>query len=693
MKRTKLAGLVLVAGVIFTRTVSLLAQGTPIQGTAAMSLSANPASPSVGTSVSISVVADLSSVTGNSPAGSRTPAVLGGYQIGIAFDKTRLQFDSVAGGSSTGYTTAPTVTNPNVANASGALTIVASQTSATGPTGVVSVAVLSFTAIGSGTAALTVNPSLVSAFQPGPPAVGPASIPGSGGATNLIILGPGGTPTPSPTPPPNPTPTPTVTLPPPPGGTPTPTPPSGAPTPTPANPNPSAPRARAVVVPIASHVIGSGGLVFVTDLAIQNPGSAFAVGSLSFTPVGGTTATVPIVVAPYETRSLPDVVGIQFGIFDGVGSLRLDSALPLRMTSRNYQRSFNGSFGQAVAGFTRAETVVSARSLTGLARTDSYRTNLGAVNDSGSLESFRITLWSNDGSSFGSTPVFDLGPGAQMQWSLSTLFPNAVGTGLTAQFEGVSGAAAPFGYASVADNLSGDPTYYASREPAAVLSLPISARVTGSNGKKFLSEISMANVTDVPITVTVRFLEHDRDNTGAGRVASVPIAARQTRHTDDALRELFAVDETFGALEFGSSVAGSLLVSERIYTDSSTTAGTVGQQIDPVDGGALLTYGSLLGIQQNVEFRSNLGFFNPQDTPAEVTLTLRRDSGSSVGKVSLTVPPRSYLQRNVTVLFPNVGFSSSLSWSVAMESSVEIFACSVMVDNISEDSTYLPAFK
>ncbi len=142
--RGRISAAVAIAALLFPSRF-LLAQGAPISGTASVTLSTNPSSLAVGGVVQATLRVDLSGVTGVSPSGSSTAAVLGGYQVSVTFDKARLRLDSAAGGSSTGYTAAPTYTSPGVANANGSVTLVASQTSTTAPTGNVTVAVLTFT--------------------------------------------------------------------------------------------------------------------------------------------------------------------------------------------------------------------------------------------------------------------------------------------------------------------------------------------------------------------------------------------------------------------------------------------------------------------------------------------------------------------------------------------------------------------
>lgn len=162
----------------------LFAQGAPIAGSARVTLIASPVPGVVGTTLNVRLRIDLSGVTGKSPTGASTPAVLGGYQARVAFDKTLLRFDSASGGTAVGYAPAPIYTDPAIANANGSVTLTAAQTNPSAPTGLVHVAVLSFEVLDHGAATLTPTPlSLSTALQPGPPAVGLVPIPGTGVAS------------------------------------------------------------------------------------------------------------------------------------------------------------------------------------------------------------------------------------------------------------------------------------------------------------------------------------------------------------------------------------------------------------------------------------------------------------------------------------------------------------------------------
>jgi hypothetical protein len=160
---------------------ALSGQGAPVSGSAKVTLVASPVPGIVGTVLNVRLRVDLSGVTGKSPAGGTTPAVLGAYQVRVAFDKTLLRFDAASGGTAAGYAPVPTYTDPAIANANGAVILTAAQTNSLAPAGLVHVAVLIFQVLDHGAAALTPTPlSLSTALQIGPPDLGLVSIPGFG---------------------------------------------------------------------------------------------------------------------------------------------------------------------------------------------------------------------------------------------------------------------------------------------------------------------------------------------------------------------------------------------------------------------------------------------------------------------------------------------------------------------------------
>jgi len=106
------------------------------------------------------VKVDLTAVTA---PGTNQPAAIGSYVVPITFDRTALEFVSVAGGDSAPFASGPTsATNPAAANAAAMVTVAGAQTTSDSTTGAVFVAGLTFKVIAgdSGSTALGVNPQL-----------------------------------------------------------------------------------------------------------------------------------------------------------------------------------------------------------------------------------------------------------------------------------------------------------------------------------------------------------------------------------------------------------------------------------------------------------------------------------------------------------------------------------------------------
>jgi len=457
--------------------------------------------------------------------------------------------------------------------------------------------------------------------------------------------------------------------------------------------------ARALTIPVAGHVRGVNGQEFVTDLQIENPGDEPASARLVFAPRDGEdSGPSALELAPRETRNVSDAVESLFQESDALGALRLEwssgPATGLRMTSRTYTRTDDGTLGQAAAGFGEPnEETRDSRFVTGLVRSELFRTNLGAVNSSGEFQTFHVVLRGPSGDTLGSSDVIGLAPGRQTQVALGDLFPGVEGKGMTAEFRPVAGSAAPAAYAAVVDNLSGDPTYYPSVTPSSSLYLPGIACVTGRNGAFFSSDVSFANAADEPAALEVFFLEHDRDNSRAPSVR-LTLAPRETRQVDDALEALFGLSETYGALAIESSSSGRLVVAERIYTSSASGPGTVGQQVDPIAEDGFFARGSILGLRQDALFRSNIGIFNPEPFAATVAMALRRADGQTIGVAVVAVAPLGYVQRNLAVFFPDTEIPGGEALTLSIDSGeLDVFAFAAVIDNVSQDPTFSPGLK
>ena len=98
----------------------------------------------------------------------------------------------------------------------------------------------------------------------------------------------------------------------------------------------------------------------------------------------------------------------------------------------------------------------------GLRNDTSYRANIGFVNGGTTGETFAVRLLSPSGTEIARTTQ-SLGAGELSQNAVTTLFPGVtLPSGFALQVEGDANATL-FAYASMVDNTSGDPVFFAGR--------------------------------------------------------------------------------------------------------------------------------------------------------------------------------------------------------------------------------------
>jgi hypothetical protein len=210
-------------------------------------------------------------------------------------------------------------------------------------------------------------------------------------------------------------------------------------------------------ISVASHASGVGGSQWRTDLGILNLGAASANIELRFIQ-GAAVKTSTAFVAPGSQSILVDVVG-QLGA-SGSGALEVRSDQAVKVTSRTYNQSANGTFGQNYRAFRTSEGLNASTPawLPQLTENGAYRTNIGVTNTSNDNAGVAVTLFDGAGAQVGTYTV-NLLPG---EWKQENR-PFATKAGQTDLSRGfaritVSSGNGVFAYASVVDNVTSDPT-------------------------------------------------------------------------------------------------------------------------------------------------------------------------------------------------------------------------------------------
>ena len=145
-----------------------------------------------------------------------------------------------------------------------------------------------------------------------------------------------------------------------------------------------------------------------------------------------------------------------------------------------------------------------------------------------------------------------------------------------------------------------------------------------------------------------------------------------------------------GALRI-SSVA-NLIATSRVFVN--TPNGSFGQFVDAFPRSAALRQGAMPQVSNTAAatgFRSNVGFFNPNQEPVTVRLEARDASGTAIGSNTITLQALSQQQNPLAVYFPGADVSNLSNATVTFTSSAGIFAYTSEVDNTSGDSFLIPA--
>jgi hypothetical protein len=219
-----------------------------------------------------------------------------------------------------------------------------------------------------------------------------------------------------------------------------------------------------------AHKVGFNNVNWRTDLEIQNPGPGNATYVLALL-IRDADNSSPAFQAQFtldwgRTVRYTDVLATVFGLSDGAAALRVT---PMKGTiivnSRTYNQLPSGTYGQFVPAIPRSEAIAWGQDarLIGLSHDPSlaagYRTNIGLVNLSPAPITVEVDFYLGAGGFLG-TLSYDLLPFEFIQTdkAFEKVTQDRVDDGYVS-VKTTTGGAKFLAYASVIDNITGDPTY------------------------------------------------------------------------------------------------------------------------------------------------------------------------------------------------------------------------------------------
>ena len=223
--------------------------------------------------------------------------------------------------------------------------------------------------------------------------------------------------------------------------------------------------------------------------------------------------------------------------------------------------------------------------------------------------------------------------------------------------------------------------------------IPAGARAVGASASFWVTDVAIANLSDGPATFNLAYLPRGADNSTPVNVSGV-VAAGEQLIAADVFGTVFGLTSANGGLRVRVSHP-EVRVSSRTY-NAAGAEGTYGQFIpalrlaDSVERG---NAGALLQLQENPDFRTNIGVLNLDPTPVDFKVALYDGlDGSLRAEVVGSLPAFGQFQYNGIYAAAGAGSVDS-GFAVASITSPagRILAYASVVDRGSNDPIFVPS--
>ena len=233
--------------------------------------------------------------------------------------------------------------------------------------------------------------------------------------------------------------------------------------------------------------------------------------------------------------------------------------------------------------------------------------------------------------------------------------------------------------------------------------IPAVGHVEGANGAMWMSDLSIRNFSNNPLTVQMIVIESGFDTidnvyplmSDADADGTVTIPAGNTVQLRDIMKNHRGRTNNLGALIVGANAP--FAVTSRAYSNSMLLGQTVPGERDFLDnsiGTADNTATAYIpGIVNSAAARTNVGFVAGSagsSSPMTIEVTARNAAGGSVGTRSVTIPAGRFAHVQFPVAsFANIQFDiGSADFRITEGEGVVVPYASV-IDNTTREATYI----
>lgn len=218
------------------------------------------------------------------------------------------------------------------------------------------------------------------------------------------------------------------------------------------------------LIPSVAHNPGKGGTMWRTAVAGVNRSGAEASLAFRYTAGDGSTINRTVPLPSGTAQEWENVLETLFGLgatASSSGTIEVVSDRPVFLTSRTFNQTATGTYGQYFPSLTAAVGMGPGRTgvLPHLKKNVSFRTNIGVLNLGTAACTAQIKLFGANGAQVGSTKLLEVPAGRWVQQSDIFLNVGAGDQDVAYAAVTVPGASdLVWAYASVIDAATGDPT-------------------------------------------------------------------------------------------------------------------------------------------------------------------------------------------------------------------------------------------
>lgn len=216
--------------------------------------------------------------------------------------------------------------------------------------------------------------------------------------------------------------------------------------------------------------------------------------------------------------------------------------------------------------------------------------------------------------------------------------------------------------------------------------MPVIGKVRGAAGTNFVTDLSIINNGGAVATVKIDFFaQNGAGQPGPTTTRTITVAPGEQKVLSDVMQGTLALESGLGGVRITSDQ--NVLVSARIINDLRAEGkGTAGFAVDADETAD--TSGTMAFLANDADFRTNIGYFNPNATAVSATFVARRTSdGAVLGSNVVVIPGYAMVQQSAFSLIPAVPEVNRTqgSFYVTWTSTGPLFVYGAVTDNKTGD--------